>query len=326
MRVAIIGLGAISVNHIFALKKANQEIVAICDIDEKKAIDANLREGLNAKVYTDYKEMLGVEKVDSVHICTPHYLHAEMIIYALSKNINVLCEKPLAINLEQLSEIKKAVSSSSAVLGVCQQNRYNLSSVKVKELIEGEEVISASGQLVWDRDEAYYKSGEWRGKWSTEGGGVMINQALHTLDLLQWFTGFPKYVTAKISNDSLKGVIEVEDTAYGLFELESGARFTMTATNASKYSFPVQIMLATKSKEIIILDNNTLMVNGEIVKEEGKEVVGKAVWGASHTTLVKDYYDKLKSGEKFPIDFSEAEKVVKLILAMYRSKGEKIEI
>ncbi len=327
MRVAVIGLGAISVNHLSAIQNEKAEIVALCDIVYEKCKNTAEKLGLtNTKLYTDYKQMIDSEKLDVVHICTPHYLHAEMICYALNKNVNVFSEKPLAISYGQLAEIEKAVKSSKAILGVSQQNRYNPAVLYVKDYIKDKKVVSASGLLAWCRDKAYYNSGEWRGKWATEGGGVMINQALHTLDLLQWFTGFPKYCTATTSNLSLKDIIEVEDTAFGVFECENGSRFVVNATNSLNDSFSVQIMLHTDN-DTILLDGENLYINGEkiTVKQNGK-IVGKSVWGASHFTIIKDFYEKIQSGKKFPLGYYEAEKVIKLILAMYASKGEKIEI
>ena len=326
MRVAIIGLGEVSSSHIGGLLANGQEIVAVCDIIYQKCQRVNEFYSLNASCYTDYKEMIDNERIDCVHVCTPHYLHAPMIVYALSKNVNVFTEKPLAISKEQLLDIEKAVKSSTAQLGVCQQNRYNKSTKYVLDFIKDKKVLASSGQLVWCRDKSYYSRGEWRGKWATEGGGVMINQALHTLDLLMLFTGFPKSVTASISNNSLKGVIEVEDTAFGLFECENGANFVMNATNASKYTFPVQIALATSEHKILI-DGQSVFIDGELVDVKCDEIpLGKECWGAGHAIIIKDFYKKLQSGEKFELDFYEAQKVVKLILAMYESKGEKINV
>ena len=102
MRVGIIGVGAIAQVHISAISEAGQDIVALCDIEIEKCCRANEKFNLNAQVYSNYMDMLEYQKLDAVHICTPHYLHAEMICAALKKEINVLCEKPIAISFEQL--------------------------------------------------------------------------------------------------------------------------------------------------------------------------------------------------------------------------------
>ena len=158
MNVAVIGLGNIGKLHKYVLEKLGITVKAICDADEKKAI------GYSGKFYTDYREMLYNEDIDAVHICTPHYLHAEMIIHALENGINVLCEKPLCIELKDIPRILNAEKNSRAILGACHQNRFNEVNVFTKKYIEDKKIISAHGTLVWRRDAEYYASGSWRGK------------------------------------------------------------------------------------------------------------------------------------------------------------------
>ena len=326
MKVAIIGVGEISKLHINALIQAGEQIVALCDIIPSKCELANKEFSLNAKIYADYKKMLADEDIDAVHICTPHYLHAEMVINALNKNVNVLCEKPLAISLTELDEIEVAVKNSTAILGVCQQNRYNDASRFAKTYFSDKKITSAYGSLVWKRDADYYNSGIWRGKKATEGGGVMINQALHTLDMLQWITGMPISVVATTNNHALKNVIDVEDTAFGIFKIDDERNFVVTATNSAKYSFPIVLGFASENDVMQITMDNVILNGNFYVKKDGTSVIGKEVWGTGHVKLIKDFYNKLSKGEKFPIDFYEASKVVKLILALYSSNGNEIFI
>lgn len=327
MRVAVIGLGEISKLHIAALKECGEEIAAVCDIEAARCDRAEKTFGLaGAAKYTDYIKMLENERLDSVHICTPHYLHAEMICAALRRGVNVLCEKPLAISKAQLEEIGAAVKVSKAKLGVCHQNRYREAFLYLKEFFAKREITSAAATLVWDRDKEYYASGAWRGTKAMEGGGVMINQAIHSLDVLQWFCGYPESVIATTHNHSLKGVIEVEDTAYGLFALKNGGNFVVSATNAAKYCFPIHTMFHSGEDTVEVSADN-IIINGKfLVKSDGRPYFGKEEWGVGHYNLIKDYYECLKSGRKFPIDFAEASKAIRLILAMYRSNGEKIDL
>ena len=129
MKVALVGLGVIGKVHLAVLKELGADIVAVCDILPERC------EGTGAAVYTDYEEMLAAEKPDAVHICTPHYLHADMVVRALELSINVLCEKPLCIKNEDIARVLEAERKSSAQLGVCLQNRYNASSVFVKDRV-----------------------------------------------------------------------------------------------------------------------------------------------------------------------------------------------
>ena len=326
MRVGIIGLGAISPLHIRAILKYRQKITAICDVDSEKRQKVNAEFGLNAEEYGDYNALLASGKVDVVHVCTPHYLHAEIICAALGANIHVLCEKPLAINFEQLNAIEKAVNDSSATLGVCFQNRYNASVLYLKEFFKDKEIIAATANLVWNRSKDYYSSAKWRGKKQYEGGGVMINQAIHTLDLLQWFCGMPESVIAHCSNNSLKNVIDVEDTAFGRFTLKNGGNFIINATNSAASCFPIVLMFQSKT-DAVELSGDNLIVNGKFVtKSDGAPIFGKEEWGVGHDKLIKEFYNCLENGKKFPIDFYEASKTVKLILKMYQSNGEKVNI
>lgn len=325
MRVGIIGLGVIVKNHIPALLAAGQEIVALCDVDPARIERAKERFNLpNAVGYTDYKQMLDEANLDSVHLCTPHYLHVPMACEALSRNIHVFCEKPMAITHRQLDALESAVKHSSARFGVCQQNRCNPSSRYVKELIGDRSVTAASATMSWKRDRSYYDSEPWRGKWDTEGGGVMINQALHTLDLLQWFCGYPVSVVATTSNLSLSDVIQVEDTAFGRFTLKNGGSFVIHATNASTNNFPIEIMLRVEDDTIVIC-KEAVSVNGQTVNiKDEMPVLGKAEYGTGHMALIAKFYECLQTGEPFPIDFYEASKVIRLILGMYESNGREI--
>ena len=327
MRVAIIGCGSISGNHASAILDCGCEICALCGILPEQATKLAEKFGISAPIYTDYIEMLERETPDSVHICTPHYLHVPMICEVLGRNINVLCEKPLAIDEEGLCAVLAAEEASSATLGVCLQNRYEESMLALRELARGG-VSTAAGIMIWDRGEAYYASGEWRGKWATEGGGVMINQALHTLDLFQWIFGMPKFVTAHIANDHLKGVIEVEDMTAALFETEDGRRFNFYATTSASGNLPAQLQAVLSDGRKVFATNDILIVGEEHIERNAstEQPIGKSVWGTGHRKLIADFYRHVSDGKPFPISGKEAAAVIRLILAIYASKGEKIKI
>ncbi len=322
MKVAVIGLGVIGTHHMNVLKKLNIDVCAVCDIEDSK-----LEKYHNIPHYIDYKRMIREVKPDCVHVCTPHYLHAPMVLEALNADINVLCEKPLAIRQEELNMILEAEERSKGILGVCHQNRYNKTNLYVKSLIENDEnrdKFTGSACVVWNRDEAYYRSGEWRGKWETEGGGVLINQALHTLDLMQWLLGEPGQVTATTANFSLKGVIEVEDTAVAFFT--DGSDFSFFASNASRDNMSVEITLKKPGTEIKIM-SDWVAVNGKTVNFDViNEYNVKDCYGSGHQGLMEDFYDCIQTGRPFSINGKEAAKVIRMILATYASNGNKIDI
>ena len=331
-RVAVIGCGAISGNHINGILAAGNKICALCDIDPAHAKDSAERYNLgDVAIYTDYIEMLDREQPDSVHICTPHYLHAQMCVEALQRNINVLCEKPLAINMEQLHAVLAAEKASNARLGVNQQNRYEKNMLWLMDFIREHGVRSALGIVSWERNEAYYRSASWRGTILEEGGGVMINQALHTLDLLQHICGMPTHVTSHISNDFHKEYIEVEDTAVAHFEREDGVRYHFYATNNATADMPVQLHFVTNDNKKVFATNNIITVDDQLVSvsdstsAQNPNMVGKAVWGTGHALLIGDYYECLRKGMPFRIPGTEGAKVIQLILSMYHSHGNRIK-
>ena len=319
MKSAIIGLGVIGKVHYDVLIKQGENIVAVCDIDPEK-----LGEYEGVKKFLNYKVMLDSEDIDVVHICTPHYLHAEMIVYALEKGVNVLCEKPLCINTTQLEQVLDAEKKSKAQLGVCFQNRYNSTSRFAKDYLKDKEIKYAFGSVRWHRDESYYKSADWRGKWATEGGGVLINQAIHTLDLLEWIVGEPKRLVGATFNRSLKGVIEVEDTA--LIDFLGEHDFSLFATNTAEKDMPIELRFFTKN-EVVSITPDTAKINGKIVENVGDyDWYGKASYGNGHEKLIRDFYNAVERGEKFWIDGTEGAKALRLVLAAYKSGGEPVEL
>ena len=325
MKNAIIGLGTIGKVHAKVLGLQEKGITALCDIDVAAAERIKGEYAPDAAVYTDWKQMLDEVQPEVVHICTPHYLHAEMVIEALGRGINVLCEKPLCIRKEDIGRILEAEKNSTAQLGVCQQNRSLETNAFVKDYLSDKTVVGAHGTVAWNRDEKYYNSGEWRGTQALEGGGVLINQALHTLDIVQWLCGMPNEVIAIKDNFTLRDVIEVEDTITARFFGETP--FSFFATNASPCTYPVQVNLTLSNKERITILPDMLMINGEIkIKGRQMRTLGKACYGVGHEPLIEDFYDCVATGRHFMIDGQEAMKVVRLILAAYESNGERISV
>ncbi len=314
MRIAVIGLGIIGQVHIKVIQELKGNLVAVCDIDNNKF--ANYSE---IKCYTNYIEMLNGQEIDVVHICTPHHLHAEMVIECLNRNINVVCEKPLCIDKRDIPRILQAEKNSKAQLGVCFQNRYNLSTLFAKNYLKDKKIISAHGIVAWHRDKAYYDQAQWRGSKAQEGGGVLINQALHTVDLLQYFVGMPKTVVGWCSNLSLQGVIETEDTAtvicYGK------VNFSLFATNAAQKDNAVEIIIKTDSETVRIFAYGVYINDKFYDCKALNPAYGKQIYGSGHCELIRDFYDCVKNGKKFLIDGLEGAKAVNIVLTAYQSMG-----
>ncbi len=322
LRVALIGCGSISNNHIIPLSENDKvTLVALCDIVREKAEAKLIEHSLSLPIYTDYVEMLDKENLDAVHIATPHFLHAEMTIEALKRNINVFLEKPMCISQRECEIMLAAEKASKGRVCVCFQNRFNHSTLFAKRLIaEDGGATSGYGALFWNRGERYYARDAWRGKKATEGGGVMINQAIHTIDLLYDLFGTPKQVCATVSNHSLKGVIDVEDSAEGVIYFDEGRQANFYATNSFRGISNNYVYVTTKNHKIEIRLNHLYLDGERIDDDEGNiPVMGKEVYGTSHMKLIDLFYSAILSGDPMPIPMESAQYPVRIICAAYNS-------
>lgn len=336
-RVGLIGCGAISHVHLRALNELPfTKLTAVCDIREERAKAA--AQQFDCRPYTDYKLMLEQESLDVVHICTPHYLHSEMTIFAAGKGLHVLTEKPMSVSLQQADDMIRACKESRVSLGVIFQNRYNAGSVMVKETLESGElgrILSARLRVHWYRSDEYYSSSDWKGTWDKEGGGVMINQAIHTMDLLRWLIDSPiEYVDANISNRFHPG-IEVEDCAEGVVKYKNGVITIFHAVNYYSFDSPVEIEIHCENGLVrMISDQAVIKFNdGREMKADRKpcekpdpDSPAKDYWGLSHTEQIRDYYLSLQKGEKPFIDGEEGRKTQALICALYQSGRQKEKV
>lgn len=328
MKVNLVGCGGISKCHLNAinlLKDKGAELTAVADIVTEKA-DRKAKEN-SCKSYYDYKTMLDSEKPDVVHICTPHYLHVDMAVEALKRDINVVLEKPCGTSVEGLKQLVEAESKSNGKVAVCFQNRYNPSVVFAKRLIETEKfgkVKSARAVVTWKRDEDYYGADPWRGTWAQECGGVLINQAIHTHDLMQYLCGkTTKTVVGHISNYHLKDFIEVEDTASVYFTYDDGSRSVYFATTAAGANSDPMIEIFCEDAVIRVEGGSVYKIANGIEpifsQNPDNDFVGKKEWGDSHTHLISDFYDCINNGSDFCVNAKEAARVVYELLAVYES-------
>lgn len=321
--VGVIGCGHISENHFRALNQLEDaKLVAVCDNDPAHLADAMEKQGV--KGYADYHDLLADPEIDAVHVCTPHYLHHIMVVDALKAGKHVLTEKPMAICLADAEEMARTAKETGHQLGVCFQNRYNRATLRIRALLdEGKigKVLGGNASVIWDRGEAYYASGAWRGKWATEGGGVLINQAIHTLDLLRDFAGEVTDVKCSMSCKRLTDVVEVEDTCDLLMTTADGARLLFYASNGSVGNTPVQILLQCENGTIHMVGSR-VTVQWKDGRSESEDYAsgakwGKDYWGDGHGHLIADFYRCLQTGEHFPIDGDEALKTTRIVETAY---------
>ncbi len=325
MNCAIVGCGCISPLHVKGICDAKGTLKAVCDISLDKAENLIKNNNLkNVNVYDSFLKMLDNEDLDVIHIATPHYLHVPMSIEALKRNINVLSEKPLCINPTEMTELKKIIEKSDKKFGICFQNKYLNETRFLKDYLADKKIVYVAANVIWARNKDYYNSANWRGTLFYEGGGVGINQAIHTLDLMLWLgTDRAKAVSAYTDNFHLKDVIEVEDTILAYIDYEN-YKGQFYATTAAYKDMPVEIIFQTES-ETIRLYGGEVFINGERKEIEKNGIIyGKECWGCGHSALIADFYNSIKQNIPFESDFYKAETTMKTLFAIYKSNGRKI--
>lgn len=224
IRTALIGCGKVGQTHAQALSTlAEAEFVAVCDAQLARA--QAFAETYRVRAFDSVPQMLRELNIEAVTICTPHPLHEEPCLQAAAAGAHVLIEKPMAASLEACDRMLEAAAKHNVQLAVVSQRRLFEPVQRMKAAIAagkiGAPVLGTFAMFSW-RDQAYYQSDPWRGKWATEGGGVLVNQSPHQLDLLQWLMGEIDEVSGYWANLNHK-YIEVEDTATAMIRFKSGA-------------------------------------------------------------------------------------------------------
>ncbi|MGN6698353.1 MAG: Gfo/Idh/MocA family protein, partial [Thermomicrobiales bacterium] len=224
--MGLIGCGKIAKTHAAALASLPESAFsACCDMDVARAESMAEEHGV-PNVFGDVQEMLHSGKVDAVCVCTPHPSHAPVVVAAAEAGVHVICEKPLTIDLGEADRMVTAAEQAGIKFAGIFQRRFWPASQKIRQAINsgklGKLTLGECAVHIW-RPEAYYKSDPWRGKWATEGGGVLMNQAVHAIDLFQWYMGPVAEVTGRIATLKHGDYIDVEDTAVATVVFQSGA-------------------------------------------------------------------------------------------------------
>jgi UDP-N-acetyl-2-amino-2-deoxyglucuronate dehydrogenase len=234
-KIAIAGCGKVAHLHAKAIKNIdNAELSGVWSRSTKSAIDFAIL--YNTRPYSDVGKMVRDNNIDLVVICTPHPFHKEPAVEAATAGSSVLVEKPLASSLYDCDAIIDTCKENNVSLGVISQRRWYSPVKRMKEAIDsgriGKPALASVTMLGW-RDKAYYDSDAWRGKWDTEGGGVLVNQSPHQLDLMLWFMGDVEEIYG-IWRNMNHPYIEVEDTAVAIIKFKSGAVGNILVSNSMK--------------------------------------------------------------------------------------------
>jgi len=253
IRFALIGCGAVASAHAKAISSLPEaELVAVAgrSSDRLRAF-AETWGGLDA--YLDYEELLRREDIDAVGICTPSGLHGDIALRVAEAGKHALVEKPIDIRLDKADAMIGAFRSRGLKLGIISQHRFDPDVVRLKELLEvgalGRPVL-ASASVHWYRNQAYYDSSDWRGTRAGDGGGVLINQSIHTVDLLQHLMGTVAEVTAHAATMTHR--METEDTATAVLRFASGALGTFSCTTSAYPGYASRIEIVGSAGSAVL--------------------------------------------------------------------------
>ncbi len=249
LRTAVVGCGKVGHLHAKALSRLPQSVfVAACSRNLQRA--TQFADQYNIEAYCDVEEMISKSGVEALTVCTPHPQHAGPAVKAANAGVHVLIEKPLASSLADCDAIINAGKKSGAKIGTVCQRRFYAPCRRVKQAIEdgklGRPILGSVAMYGW-RDEAYYKSDPWRGLWDAEGGGVLVNQAPHQLDLLQWYMGPIEELFGYWGNLN-HPYIEVEDTAIAVLRFKSGALGNIVVSNSQNSSVVWESLCARQQR------------------------------------------------------------------------------
>lgn len=321
LKAAVIGLGAISQTHIEAIRMMQDaRLAAACDIDPAKRIQG-------VPFYTDIDTLCREVKPDVVHICLPHYLHVPVARKLASYGIHIFMEKPAGCNLEDargLLEIPDTVK-----LGVCLQHRYDKAVLRAKEILASGEYGALKGMrasVAWDRTSNYYTKDPWRGTIRQSGGGVMLSQAIHTLDLMLFLGGDVEWVKG-LSGNLLLEDIEVEDTAAGCIHFRSGINGVFYSTVTHCWNDTVELELVFENRILMLAHEQLSTVeeygSGQILEENDRICLGKNYYGSGHYQAIRSFYDSIQNGTEEYVPVREAMRSVQLIDGIMLSSERK---
>ncbi len=341
LRFGIIGPGSIAHLHSSAIKQANgAELVAIYGRDENRTKGfATLND---IKAYTDLETFLACKEIDAITIATASGTHLDLGVQAARQGKHILCEKPLEVTSRRADDLIEVCAENSVQLGVFFQARFDECTQLVKEAItRGRlgKILLASCQMRWYRNQEYYDSADWRGTWALDGGGCLMNQGIHTIDLLLHLVGDPILVSA-LQGSVTHQRIEVEDNLCALVRFQNGVIGTIEASTSCSPGFPRRIEISGEKGSIAIEGNRIVRWVFDDEQPEDKSIMtigGTSIGGASdptaidvvgHRRVVEDFIRSIHENRKPLVDGTEGKRAVDFVCAVYDSirSGEAVNL
>src|SRR5579875_2372957 len=233
LRFGIVGCGVIGPTHAEAITHLPEAtLVSVADTKPEQA--QLMAQKYHAKAYASLQAMLANEQLDVVNVCTPSGMHGEHACQIMRAGCHVIVEKPMEITHERLDEMLRVQQETGRKLAVISQHRFDEASMQIHALIEEKafgRLVLGNALVPWWRSQQYYDSGAWRGTWELDGGGILMNQSIHSIDVLQWLMGPVKSIYAY--TDTLAHRMETEDVAVAVLRFDNGALGTIAATTGS---------------------------------------------------------------------------------------------
>jgi UDP-N-acetyl-2-amino-2-deoxyglucuronate dehydrogenase len=332
LRYGIIGTGMIARYHAEAIGQVEgARLVAVCRDDAGKAAEAAARLGVPCE--TSLEALLARPDVDAVCVCTPSGLHASQSIAAAKAGKHVLVEKPMALSLDDADTMIQTCHDNNVRLGVALQRRTDPQFRAVRAAIAAGEMgrmVLGSISVPYVRPQSYYDSAAWRGTWALDGGGALMNQGVHLVDLLLWLMGDVAEVEARF--DTLDHTIEVEDCVAATLRFASGALGSIVATTAAAPGFPHRVEVygtrggAQIEGEAVVRWSTVAgeRVTGAAVPQEaGAGAAPTGISAAGHIRIMEDFTAAVREGRVPLVTGEEARRALALVLAVYTASRER---
>ena len=335
MKYGLIGCGRIAKNHIIAAVNNKLNIVAVCDILPEKMENilknSNIEDISKIKRYENYKQMIEENNFDLISIATESGKHAGIANYCIIHGINVIVEKPIAMNMKDANAIIENAEKYNVKVSACHQNRFNLAIQQTRKAIEDNrfgKLSHGSINVRWNRDKNYYDQAPGRGTWEQDGGALM-NQCIHGIDLLRWMFGDEVEEVYGATRQQFHDYLEAEDVGMAVLKFKNGAIGTIEGTTnvypknleETLYIFgengTVKIG-GTSTNNIDIWDFRT--ENEEDKNNKGLEEVTSNVYGNGHSRLFADVIDSIKNDRKPYVDAVAGRNALEIVLAIYASQ------
>lgn len=329
----IIGCGVIADFHANALFGLPEEAVLVGVADARLPAAERFAREKQVRAFESVDELLACPEIDVVTICVPSGLHAELAIKAANAGKHIIVEKPMAITKEQLDAMEEACERNGVMLSSVAQSRFTSGVRKAKQAIEEGylgKLVCADVYMKFNRSQEYYNTGGWRGTKAMDGGGALMNQGIHGVDLLLYLAGDVKSVYAV--SKTLARQIEVEDTLSAVVEFKSGATGVIQATTSVYPGYPRRLELNGDKGTIVLEEGNLIRWDMEDTTLPAVTLKSNVRSSASaptdfsadnHTKQFKDVIQALRSGTKPLVDLREGRRAVDLILAIYKSAEER---